>query len=557
MGTGTQSQKKTHKEKDMKKLFSFLLALVLMVGTITPVLADTTLKPGEKMIDVNVHKILMSQDQMDAHKKKTDAETKYDPTKTLEDQGKTLATYFGDSAKAINGVYFVAVDEEDPLYSKTDAVLKASDITDWATREANGMAGLTKNVNGQDGVLQLKLKSPGKYKIFEVKDKSTYVGPDKALLAKQLAVPVVLELPKHAQTPNGIADAIHVYPKNTEDTPPLKKEIETGVVTEINGEKVTAQSFDKDEEHTWKITTKVPVGVKDYDIFNLEDDLDAQLSYVKGKVVVKVGDTTLTENTDYKLTEPTEAKGGKLIIDFKVNDSLAHLTQHEGKEVTVEFVTTINDDAKMSTNIPNEIKLHYGHTPNPQEKKSEKPVVYTGGKKFIKIDPSKTEGEEGRALKDAQFVIRRSDGKYLVEKDGKYSWVKIDNVTTNILVSDKTGPNEEPLHLKKITSGSDGTFEIKGLKYERPNGSKYYLVEIVAPKDYALPTNNITDPFEFTVDDTSYANGDALVKPQEVNNTKIEIPKTGGIGTVIFTVVGIGLMAGAFIAMRKRTAEEN
>lgn len=534
----------------MKKLFSFLLALVLMVGTITPVMASTTLEPGEKMIDVNVHKILMSQDQMDAHKKKTDKDKKYDPTKGIAD----LSAFFGDTAKAIDGVAFVAIPEDDPLYSKTDAVLKGSDIPDWDTRKTNKMAGLTEN----GGVLKLSLKSPGKYKIFEVKDKSTYVGPDKALLAKQLAVPVVLELPKHAQTPNGIADAIHVYPKNTEDTPPLKKEIETGVVTEINGEQVTAQSFDKDEEHTWKITTKVPVGVKDYDIFNLEDDLDAQLSYVKGKVVVKVGNTTLTENTDYKLTEPTEAKGGKLVIDFKVNDSLAHLTQHEGKEVTVEFVTTINDDAVMSTNIPNQIKLHYGHTPNPQEKTSEKPVVYTGGKKFVKVDPTKSE-EEGKTLEGAQFVIRREDGKYLVEKDGKYSWVKIDNVTTNILVSDKTGPNEEPLHLKKITSGSDGKFEITGLKYERPNGTKYYLVEIVAPKDYALPTNNITDPFEFTVDDTSYnnPNSDALVPPQEVNNTKIEIPKTGGIGTVIFTVVGIGLMAGAFIAMRKRTAEEN
>ena len=553
MGTGTQSQKKTHKEKDMKKLFSFLLALVLMVGTITPVLADTTLKPGEKMIDVNVHKILMSQEQMDAHKNKSDEAKKYDPTKGIAD----LKTFFGSTAKPINGVYFVAVDENDPLYKNTDAVIKASDITDWATREANGMAGLTKKVNGEDGVLQLKLKSPGKYKIFEVKDKSTYVGPDKALLAKQLAVPVVLELPKHAQTPTGVADAIHVYPKNTEDTTPLKKEIKTGKVVEINGEKVTEQSFDKDEEHTWKITTKVPVGVKDYDIFNLEDDLEAQLSYV-GKVVVKAGDTELIKGTDYTLTEPAAgAKGGKLVIDFKVNNSLAHLTQHEGKEITVEFVTTINEDAVMSTNIPNKIKLHYGHTPNPQEKESEKPVVYTGGKKFRKVDPSITGDEDGKYLKDAQFVIRRSDGKYLVEKDGKYSWVKIDNVTTNILVSDKTGPNEEPLHLKKLTSDEDGFFEIKGLKYERPNGTKYYLVEIVAPKDYALPTNNITDPFEFLVNDTSYLNGDATVAPQDVNNTKIEIPKTGGIGTVIFTVVGIGLMAGAFIAMRKRTAEEN
>lgn len=534
----------------MKKLFSFLLALVLMVGTITPVMANTTLEPGEKMIDVNVHKILMSDADMTAHEQKADKDKEYDQTKGIAD----LSTFFGSTAKPINGVYFVAVDKDDPLYSKNVKVLKASDITDWDTREANGMAGLTKNVKGQDGVLQLKLKSPGEYKIFEVKEKSTYKGENDALLAKQLAVPVILSLPKHAQTPNGIADAIHVYPKNTEETPPVEKSIVKDKGTDHES-LVKLATFDRTEEHTWRISTKVPTEVKDYKIFRLTDTLENSLSYVKGKVEVKVDGTKLTEGTHYTLTEPTKAQGGTLTVDF--SNFVDKFTQYEGKQITVDFVTTINDNAVMSTNIPNEATLEYGHKDKPEKKKSDKPEVYTGGKKFVKVDPKKTDGEDGKYLKDAQFVIRNAAGEYLVEKDGKYSWVKIDNVTTNILVSDKTGPNEEPLHLKKITSGSDGTFEIKGLKYDRPNGTEYYLVEIVAPKDYALPTDNITNPFKFIVNDTSYANGDAIVKPQEINNTKIEIPKTGGIGTVIFTVVGIGLMAGAFIAMRKRTAEEN
>ena len=546
--------------KNSKKLLSLILALVMMVGVFAPltVLADTTLKPGEKMIEVNVHKILMNKDDMAAHDQRNkEDKNKYDPTKGIAKGD--LKTFFGNSATAINGVYFVAIDENDPLYSKTDKTLKSSDITDWDTREAAGMAGLTKTVDGEDGVIQFKLKSPGKYKIFEVKDKSTYVGADKAQLADSLAVPVVLELPAHANTPTGVADKIHVYPKNTDDTPPLKKEIKTGVVTEINGKQVTAQSFDKDEEHTWTITTKVPVGIKDYTIFKLTDALQTQLSYV-GKVVVKAGNTELTKGTDYVLTEPTEAQGGTLEIDFKVNDSLAHLTQYEGQEITVEFVTTINDTAVMSKNIPNQVKLTYGHTPTPQEKDSEEPVVYTGGKKFKKIDNTKPETEQ--ALDGAQFVIRNKSGEYLVEKEGKYSWIKLENVTTQMLIDDKAviGGQETKLNLKKLTSENGGKFEITGLKYERPNGTEYELVEIVAPTDYALPTDNLTNPFKFMVNDTSYYKnaedvslGDA--DPELINNKKVTIPQTGGIGTVIFTVVGVALMAGAVIAMKKNRKE--
>ncbi|MBH0213513.1 LPXTG cell wall anchor domain-containing protein, partial [Listeria monocytogenes] len=43
---------------------------------------------------------------------------------------------------------------------------------------------------------------------------------------------------------------------------------------------------------------------------------------------------------------------------------------------------------------------------------------------------------------------------------------------------------------------------------------------------------------------------------QQVKNKKITIPQTGGIGTVVFTVVGLSTMVFAFIAMKKRQAEE-
>ena len=41
----------------------------------------------------------------------------------------------------------------------------------------------------------------------------------------------------------------------------------------------------------------------------------------------------------------------------------------------------------------------------------------------------------------------------------------------------------------------------------------------------------------------------------QIKNNDVTIPQTGGIGTVLFTVVGIGLMAGAVMAMKKNREE--
>ena len=44
--------------------------------------------------------------------------------------------------------------------------------------------------------------------------------------------------------------------------------------------------------------------------------------------------------------------------------------------------------------------------------------------------------------------------------------------------------------------------------------------------------------------------------PLKVNNKKVTIPQTGGIGTVIFAVVGLGLMGFAAYAMKRNSKED-
>ncbi|ERT62939.1 pilin N-terminal domain-containing protein [Peptoniphilus sp. BV3AC2] len=112
----------------------------------------------------------------------------------------------------------------------------------------------------------------------------------------------------------------------------------------------------------------------------------------------------------------------------------------------------------------------------------------------------------------------------------------------------------------KFVSNKDGQFEVDGLAY-----GNYELVEETPPTGFS----KLTTPIKFTVGTVGKENqtaydinykldaADGTKDALEVKNKKVTIPQTGGIGTVIFTVVGISLMAGAFIAMRKRTAEEN
>lgn len=106
-----------------------------------------------------------------------------------------------------------------------------------------------------------------------------------------------------------------------------------------------------------------------------------------------------------------------------------------------------------------------------------------------------------------------------------------------------------------LTSTSQGQFAIGGLE-----AGTYELVEKVAPEGYAL----LTTPIEFKVDGAGQtpANNIDYVKDSgandaiRVNNTKLSIPQTGGMGTLIFVAAGLTLMGMAYYAFVKNNRRE-
>lgn len=246
-----------------------------------------------------------------------------------------------------------------------------------------------------------------------------------------------------------------------------------------------------------------------------------------------------------------------------------------------------------------EVKIHDEIKPEdeqPKEIDPTEPKVVLGGKKFVKTNQEKTE-----RLVGAEFYVRNGnteDAKYLVAKtvdeskvtaarealkeaekayedltpeqqkgeEGKKAKEEFDKkqLELNQAVLENatayTWGEKDDKDVVILTSNEQGQFEITGLAY-----GTYYLKEKTAPKDYALREDFI----EFVVKEGSYGkdSGDIdYVKKSEndpkendalcVTNKKVTIPQTGGIGTVIFTVVGVMLMVGAAFALKRRKEDE-
>ena len=281
--------------------------------------------------------------------------------------------------------------------------------------------------------------------------------------------------------------------------------------------------YNADEVHEWVIESDIPSNLDDYKFYNIVDDIDYRLKFEgTNKVVVKIGNTTLKEGTDYKITFVENTSGvqnkttsGKLTLTFLdtengMNASTA-LKNNQGKKIQVTFNTTFAKDEKgnllaaMGEQIPNQAKLEYTNSSsdNKVTKESEKPEVHTGGIVLYKYYELK---DEKHSLEGAKFGI------YATEEDAKNN----KNVIMTA-ISDKDGlvkfvglkyggDAKDSENNKK----QDGTY-----KYDANKAStNYWIAEIEAPDGFEK-YNNI---LKITINKDSY---DEKKPIYEVKNNKL------------------------------------
>lgn len=287
---------------------------------------------------------------------------------------------------------------------------------------------------------------------------------------------------------------------------------------------------------TWIIRPSIPTNIAAYTSFVVTDAIDPRLDFVTGaaNLEVSVAGTpriVLVRGTDYNVTEPvvTNPPSGRpvpnnLIITF----TEAGRAKLAGKtDLQIRFMTMINETAVMGAEIPNTATLAYdngfGQTGTTTVPEDNVPVAWTGGYKFLKVN----DAVEPITLAGAEFKV------YKVVADTKWYFT---GTAWSMNIADG----------KVYTTIADGLVDVKGL----PAGT-YFLLETKAPLNTTLnlPYNLLKAPIEFTVTQTSYTAGMTNI----INKMGPKIPQTGGIGTLLFSVIGLGLMGSAVMISRKKT----
>lgn len=355
-----------------KRLISLLMAFVMVMGIL--VMPFSALAEGEKNTEsVTVHKMLLTKDNA-AQFGKDGKQVGLDGTKYDGNQIQNMEGYFGADQKQIAGVYFVWQKQVKPLVNPNDE----KDDKNWKYvkedgSDATGVDDAFGKLTTADGVKFDTIKLPaGKYRILEVKEKSTYKGADGKTLTGMYAVPVYLTLPMVNET--GVIKDAHVYPKNTEDAPKIDKNFKEGT----NGATDTAIDYGNNQRDKntinrkvgdtveYQVSTEIPKEA-DYKFLKWTDAMSDGLTYTKGSLKVTsdqmTGENALADG-DYTVEE--DARG----YTVKFTDSgLKKITAAaKTTAVTIKFAysAVLNGKAEVEKPEKNDVALDYGHKGRPE-----------------------------------------------------------------------------------------------------------------------------------------------------------------------------------------------
>lgn len=407
-----------------KRLISLLMAFVMVMGIL--VMPFSALAEGEKTTEsVTVHKMLLKAENA-AKFGKDGKQVGLDGTKYDGNQIQNMEGYFGAEQKQIAGVYFVWQKQVKPLVNPNDE----KDDKNWKYvkadgTDATGVDDAFGKLTTEDGVKFDTTKLPaGKYRIQEVKEKSTYKGENGKTLTGMYAVPVYLTLPMVNET--GVIKDAHVYPKNTEDAPKIDKNFKEGT----NGATDTAIDYGKNQRDKntinrkvgdtveYQVSTEIPKEA-DYKFLKWTDAMSDGLTYTKGSLKVTsdqmIGENALADG-DYTVEE--DARG----YTVKFTDSgLKKITAAaKTTEVTIKFAysAVLNGKAEVEKPEKNDVALDYGHNGRPESK----PKEGQPKDKEIKVEKSWADGGVTEDDKNAVVVYT------LYEKDGE-TLKEVDSVT--------------------------------------------------------------------------------------------------------------------------------
>lgn len=302
----------------------------------------------------------------------------------------------------------------------------------------------------------------------------------------------------------------------------------------------------------------------------------------------KPGEKVTVTIYDAHTGKPVEFKDGqKATVELTKGTKESHtwtgLDNDRQYKVVEKF--TPGDEVTYVKQEDGTVKIIDEKTDNPSPKDPQEPAVETYGHRFQKVD------HEGKGLPNAEFIVKNNikgdadNGKVLAQKEAKdlaedeAAYQAAEKAYKDAVKEGKADTEIAPLKAKRdaayvkvntqwkwiedtkdhtgayvFKSGTDGYFKVTGLIK-----GAYQLVETKQPDGYA----KLTTPVDFTIAEGS--TGVTELKAgkledangfKQIENKKVTIPQTGGIGSLIFVVAGLAIMAFAFAAYKKSQYQE-
>lgn len=351
---------------------------------------------------------------------------------------------------------------------------------------------------------------------------SAYIGFDKVTIEEE-GNQVTYDYPS-------LADAI-IIAKRTEMK--VTKELTAG---DNAGDHVVANG----DILTYTVKTNVPyIAPTDTDkTFWVYDELTgAEYTETESATITLAGAATTGYTINWNKPE-----SGKFNVDLTGMINAAN--SNAGKEVVITYkvkVTAENDEITNTATAGHKDKNTYG---------SDKVELYEGNITLTKTNDYKTKNEKV-LLAGAGFEVRKDSEtstalNFKKTGEGEYLYVKapITNDKGNVITT------------TEIVTNTDGTVKIKGLDI-----GTYYFKEITAPKGYSVRQDSVNATLGVTTENGKDGVAiKALTATTEMKDTKLSaLPSTGGMGTYLFTIIGVVVMAGAagaFFISRRKGSEE-
>ncbi|MGU8760211.1 isopeptide-forming domain-containing fimbrial protein [Clostridium perfringens] len=346
------------------------------------------------------------------------------------------------------------------------------------------------------------------------------------------------------------------YAKSSKPT--IKKEIENPRSNNAKGsDQAVGQSFN------FKITSTIPSYSKEYTNvkYIVTDKLSEGLDYNDNSINVTVNGQVVQKGNDtFTFTEKDSQ-------NIELNFNSDYILKHPGEEVVIKYNAKLNDKATYNFDPnTNDVTLEYSNSPDINKegtKINDRTYQYTFG-----IDANLFGNRQDKKKTTSEVIKTDENGK--VTNIKREEQEELGNKVEGPLPGAEfklTPKNGTPGEVLTATSDENGRLKFTGLAT-----GEYELVETKAPEGYALNNevqnvkiaaeyneNGTLKSYSITINDqntstytATYDGKGNIEKVEDVTNTSIikntklsQLPSTGGMGTYIFTFVGVTLMAGA------------